>query len=325
MTENPLKKTMVCRICSNSEGNIERRARENVYGLDEEYSYVECGRCGCMQIAEIPTDMGKYYPLDYPCFALEEMSHSYKAYFRRARNRYAVYGTGILGKFLYARYPQEALFSMRLLNLQPSWRILDVGCGIGALLYFLREMGFHNSLGIDPFVAADVIHDNGQLIQKKYFAEVDGTWDLIIFQHSLEHMDNQAAILDKINRMLAPGGICQIRIPMMGSVAWAQYGVNWVQLDAPRHFYIHTEKSMALLIEQAGLYIEDVVYDSSGYQFWGSEQLLRNISVCSPESYRVSKKFTIFSKREMLRFEECAQQANRERCGDQAIFIIRKR
>ncbi len=33
--------------------------------------------------------------------------------------------------------------------------------------------------------------------------------------------------------------ICLIRIPIKTEHIWNLYGVDWVQVDAPRHFYIH--------------------------------------------------------------------------------------
>jgi len=36
-----------------------------------------------------------------------------------------------------------------------------------------------------------------------------------------------------------PGGWCVIRIPTVSSFAWEHYREQWVQLDAPRHFFLH--------------------------------------------------------------------------------------
>jgi hypothetical protein len=44
-----------------------------------------------------------------------------------------------------------------------------------------------------------------------------------------------------------------------------------VQLDCPRHLAIHTSRSMEQAAGLAGLTIAKTVYDSSAFQFWGSE------------------------------------------------------
>ena len=61
-----------------------------------------------------------------------------------------------------------------------------------------------------------------------------------------------------------------IRIPIAGTHAWQTYGVDWVQLDAPRHLFLHTEDGMRSLAAGAGLQVTAVVHDSTAMQFWGS-------------------------------------------------------
>ncbi len=54
-----------CRICGNREGNRTHQVREMMYGMDERFDYLECSACGCLQIAQVPEDLGRYYPADY--------------------------------------------------------------------------------------------------------------------------------------------------------------------------------------------------------------------------------------------------------------------
>ena len=36
-----------------------------MFGLREEFEFFECGNCGCVQIAEVPANLAKYYPEEY--------------------------------------------------------------------------------------------------------------------------------------------------------------------------------------------------------------------------------------------------------------------
>ena len=74
----------------------------------------------------------------------------------------------------------------------------------------------------------------------------------------------------KISKILSENGVCIIRIPVKTKYIWNCYSVNWVQIDAPRHFFLHTLKSFELLVEKSGLSIQDVIFDSTEFQFWGS-------------------------------------------------------
>ena len=50
-----------CRIC---DGEISKSytVREMLLGTRDTFEYLECGSCGCLQIAEIPDNLLKYYP-----------------------------------------------------------------------------------------------------------------------------------------------------------------------------------------------------------------------------------------------------------------------
>ena len=55
---------MICKICSNYENNKEFKIREMMFGFRDEFTYFECSKCGCLQIAKIPKNVEKYYPLN---------------------------------------------------------------------------------------------------------------------------------------------------------------------------------------------------------------------------------------------------------------------
>ena len=179
--------------------------------------------------------------------------------------------------------------------------------------------------GIDPFISEDIYYQNGVNILKKEINHVDGYFDFIMLHHSLEHMSDPLAVFENLYRILKPNRFVLIRTPLASSYAWKKYGVNWVQLDAPRHLFLHTIESMKILAHGVGFEINDIIFDSTEFQFLGSEQYMRDIPLRDERSYKVRSTEAIFSDKEIRYFKEEAAELNENGAGDQACFYLYKR
>src|SRR5207302_3831998 len=158
-------------------------------------------------------------------------------------------------------------------------------CGSGIELHRLAELGFRHLAGIDPFIPDTVAgrHPAGVIIHKvalENFPE-RGIADLVVANHVVEHVAAPIDFLRDIARLLAPGGRCLLRTPMADSWAAMHYGPHWVQHDAPRHIVIHTERSVAIAARQVDLRVAHAWWDSTEFQFWGSEVYGRGRSLLS--------------------------------------------
>ena len=305
-----------CRICNHTGNARSYLVREMMFGSRDPFVYFQCQRCQCLQIAEIPSDSDTYYPQDYYSFSETSRDRNRTSavrWFRRVRNYYSVCNRGILGQVFSRLFPNRKLTSLAKVSLNPESRILDVGCGSGWRLYALREAGFINTLGIDPFIKNDIVHENGLRILKRTVLEMDGFWDLVMYHHSFEHIPEQAATLRATARLLRPGGVSLIRIPTVSSYAWEEYREHWYQIDAPRHYYLHSVDSMRLLAEQCGLALQEVVYDSTIDQFRASEMYKMGVQSVQEAG---------FSKAQVREWKRRAKDLNRDGKGDQAIFYL---
>lgn len=319
---------MKCKICENIQDNKPYQVREMMFGFRDVFSYFECSQCGCLQIDKIPTDMTKYYPSNYYSYSSRPQKRSrfsIDRIIKNQRNIYAVLNQGAFGRFVYRFSPSDSLQMLSNVHPTRNTRILDVGCGSGSLLYTLKEIGFTYLLGLDPYIVEDVTYQNGLKIMKKSIDDIADEWDLIMFHHSFEHIPDPVAMLQSVSSKLAHNGTCLIRIPTVSSYAWKHYKVNWVQLDAPRHFFLHSVRSISLAAAQAGLEFDNVIYDSTDFQFWGSEQYLKNIPLTSPQSYSKNRSKSIFTPKQIKLFKEKARHLNSVNQGDCAAFILRKK
>ena len=221
----------------------------------------------------IPDNMSKYYPSEYYSLAKGfRWRIILENYFLYRRDLFAFFGKGNIGKAVYFFFPDQALTHIRNLLLPGDSRILDVGSGQGRHLRVLANLGFTKILGIDPFIAKDMNITKNIKILKRSIDRVEGEFDLILLNHSLEHIEDQPAVFSSISRLLAPRGVALVRIPTVSSQAWERYGIYWAGLDAPRHIYLHSITSLEILLSRAGLRSKRMLFDSTVFQFWASEQ-----------------------------------------------------
>ena len=326
---------LICRICGNKPQNKGYSVREMMLGFKEEFRYFQCSECACLQIEDIPEDTAKYYPPQY--YSFTDLSDVKRGsgdnplweFLKRRRTAYLMYHRDILGRAVSLIKPLGPPFStyltwLKKCNAKFDSKILDVGCGKGNLLLNLSRLGFRDLQGIDCYIDRDIIYNNGPRIFKEELSYVEGKYDVIMLHHSIEHMAEQQLAFKNISRLLKEGGCALIRTPNVSSYAWESYGVNWVQIDAPRHFFIHSLRSIQILADKAGLKVKEAIYDSTEFQFLGSEQYKQGISLLSDESYCKDPK-AAFTEERIDIFRSEAEKLNKAGLGDQFCVYLVKR
>lgn len=317
---------MVCRICDNESNNTVVAAREFMFGTEDPFEYFQCGRCGCLQITRVPDNLGDYYPDEYYSFGAARRETGLRRWLQRRRAVWVLEGRGLVGRLVAARFGvPDTLEHVRRTGLAYADPVLEAGSGSGERLLALNAYGFSDLTGIDPYVEKSTDPAPGVRILKQELSEHDGSYALVMLHHAFEHMDHPRAVMKHIHRLLAPGGTALVRIPLASSAAFRTYGADWVQLDAPRHLYLHTADSMKIVADGAGMNITGVVYDSTAFQFWGSEQYRRGIPLRDPRSYATDPDNSVFSPAEIGEYERRAVRLNETGQGDQACFYLRRR
>lgn len=313
----------ICKICGNQENNNVFLAKEMMFGFRDEFEYLECDNCKCLQLLTPPTDLSKYYPENYYSYHTKGEDYLIQTSFSKSLKRklkkklldYYLQGNSLMGKLIAGKYSSYYPWIQRN-TLTSNSKILDIGCGSGELLLKMYNDGFKNLAGVDPFIQKDISYKCGVTIYKKEIEELTDKYDLIMLHHAFEHMDRPLGVLKTIRGLLNNNGLVIIRIPVAASYAWKKYGVNWVQLDAPRHFFLHTKKSVQLLAENAGLHFDSVFYDSYAFQFTGSEKYCQNISL--------QEQANIFTEQQLQEFADESTRLNKIEQGDQACFYLRR-
>jgi SAM-dependent methyltransferase len=309
-----------CRVCE-APAEFAFSAREMMIGLRETFDYVECRECGCLQIAEIPANLDRFYD-----------EHYYTEWQRRRRSRRLV---GIQlrrawTRFLLSAPPLVARIVSGRRHGRYEWlrstdtgiddEILDVGCGSGRLLYRLHAGGFAHLTGIDARFDVGDRNPRGPRFERAALEEHTGRYHLVMAHHSFEHMADPRGSFEALAKLVDEKGWLLLRMPVADSWARRHYGADWAQFDAPRHLHLHTRRSIEILAAQSGFRVSGIVDDSGPFQIWGSELYRRDIALS--EAGRGGR--PALGLRERIRARRRARVLARDGLGDQACFYLER-
>jgi SAM-dependent methyltransferase len=166
-----------------------------------------------------------------------------------------------IGQFYPEHYiPHQERFSSRsdpfvtLLGAPPG-RLLDFGCGAGALLQRLHHCGWHVT-GVDrsPRVVRHVHQRLGLPALLGSLPHPDlppHSFAAVTMAESLEHVHDPLGALRAARDVLVPGGRLVISVPNLDSLAFRWFGSDWLGLDVPRHLTHFTPQTLRKILERA--------------------------------------------------------------------------
>ena len=311
MTVNELSGS--CVVCGPGMDRRPHKVDEVMFRVGESFRYNECIRCGSLQIDDVPADLYRYYDQrEYYSFTVE--GAVINPWLRRPPLKQALR----LNTVLFNRFGVgKGMLWAREAGIGRHDRVLDLGCGAGRTLLGLHLLGYRNLTGADPFLERDTFLPGGVPLMKRAHGDITGVYDWVMMHHAFEHAPDPRAVLASARRLLTPGGGLLVRMPVMGTYAWRHYGPLWVQIDAPRHLGLFAVDGFRGLAAEEGFRMERIVFDSTGFQFWGSEM----VAAGEPHRAGPADRFTAV---ELERWEAEAARLNAALDGDQALYVLRR-
>ena len=136
-------------------------------------------------------------------------------------------------------------------------RILDIGTSAGTNLQMLQEMGFESFSGLDQStVALEYCRRRGFTVREgdiTALPDADRSLDAVLATDVIEHVDDDAAALAEIARVLTPGGAVLITVPAFQSL-WG------LQDEVAHHKRRYRKAELMRLVAAAGLVVERHYY-----------------------------------------------------------------
>lgn len=135
-------------------------------------------------------------------------------------------------------------------------RLLDIGCGGGSYLVRMRSRGWKVT-GLEPSEPAV------ERMRRRFDLEVhqgtlphpdlpEGSYDLITFWQSLEHVHWPLETLQAAHRLLAPQGRVLVALPNIQSLPFRWFGPLWHGLELPRHLTHFSPRTLRHMLQRAG-------------------------------------------------------------------------
>ena len=107
---------------------------------------------------------------------------------------------------------------LRLVQIRPNLKVVDLGCGTGELTNRLFEtLPKSNVLGVDnspQMLAKAVLHQHpGLVFELGDQSNLQGSWDLIFSNAALQWSENHSRLMSRLYNSLTAGGQIVVQVP----------------------------------------------------------------------------------------------------------------
>jgi SAM-dependent methyltransferase len=229
-----------CPICAADDFGVVFEGPDWISRLPGLFRMVRCLHCGLYYLNPRPDqkEIHRYYPHDYLAFqkSIEEET----AFLKRMDRRYGIY---------------KRCRSVTKVLPGPG-KILDIGCATGLFLSGMQDRGWE-CLGIElneqaatyarERMGLDIITGNFlEADLPDHYFDVISLWDV------LEHLPDPLPVLEKISKIIRPGGLLVLNLPNPESWEAKRFGPLWIGWDLPRHLNLFPLPLLTSLLRTHG-------------------------------------------------------------------------
>ena len=247
--------------------------------VNNDYEIKNCPLCKSLAIRCVG-DITPPDPTTYSSMIIELEQHSELYHCRNCKSYFTnKILSPTLSKELYTKGgASEKWFKTEFLNdkedvvkkclldlINPTSRILDIGCNTGELLNELREFSSHTS-GLDFSESSrEIIKKNGHKAHGSLEEIQDESYDLITAFDLFEHLYDPQSFLSKVHDKLSPSGHLVIFTGDISTISFKLAKTNWWYSRYPEHVIFPSPDFFLMLSEyKLDKYVR--TYASLGYK-----------------------------------------------------------
>jgi 2-polyprenyl-3-methyl-5-hydroxy-6-metoxy-1,4-benzoquinol methylase len=241
-------KEAACCICENTDAVLLGKGEDFEYRTSSDtFNAFQCNTCGLVYLNPRPaiTEFEKIYPPTYHAYDFSEKEFGFV---HRVRSRLEA------GRML-----------KHCRQLGADAYILDAGCGDGFHLKLLKKFGKATwkleGIDIDK-KAVEKGKQAGLLIHEGTVEEInlaEDRYNLVIMIMTIEHVENPAAVLQAVFRLLKKGGRIVIVTDNTGSLDFTFFKKrHWGGYHFPRHWNLFNRAALAKLAASQGFEVTEI-------------------------------------------------------------------
>jgi len=267
-------KYVKCNLCNSDDANLLFTAKDRNWCTEGSFNLVKCNICGLVYINPRPTmqEMPKYYPKYYHARAsgIVEVTDEHKD----------------------EMYPILKDRARSISAFKKNGRILDVGCGDGYFLNYMKDKGWE-TYGVEPEevgskYAKDVLKVNVFIGELKEACYPNKYFDVITLFEVLEHLHDPSANLSEIGRILKEDGLLVITVPNFTGFAYKIFKERRIAIDAPRHLYHFSQITLCKILEKMEFKVLKIRHTSGVRDYSDSlRYLLMDYKLYPPKKYQI--------------------------------------
>lgn len=252
-------KSLRCAICDSVDSTTLFKTRD--YDSDGKilFNMVKCNNCGLVFLNPQPDEkfLSQFYVFNY-------------------------YGNQSFFYYIFSFINNFIIKNKATLILKrKKGKILDIGCGDGDFLNFMKDRGWQ-VYGVEPSKSGAKLSKQklktniyNIVLSKVRFPKQ--YFDVVTMWHVLEHVDNSYDALKEVRRITKNNGLLIVAVPNIDSFQAKIGGKKWFHLDVPRHLYHFSPETLRKLLEKNGFKIEKINHFSFIYNLIGVIQTSLNM------------------------------------------------